>query len=209
MDFVTHSFRHAETILERPDFRPHILELTDAIRSISDEDLIRSFKSHARPAKSISRDINALLKNQLAVGGWAFESAIFQDPEYQDEKRWRLDFAKGKISVEVAFNHGEAIAWNLLKPVLASELNHVKKAIQTEVGVIITATEELKKSGNFDGAVGEYEKFIRYLIPLQDVLTVPLLIIGLRPPESFHVVNERVAGRSVGTIVIGKDRGTR
>jgi hypothetical protein len=204
-----HSFRHAETILERPDFRPDFLELVDAIRSISDENLIESFESHSNPAKSISRDINGLLKNRLTMGGWAFESAIFQDPEYQDEKRWRLDFAKRKISVEVAFNHGEAIAWNLLKPVLASELNHVKKAIQTEVGVIITATEGLKRSGNFDNAVGEYEKFIRYLIPLQDVLTVPLLIIGLRAPESFHIVNERIAGRSVGSIVIHQDRGNR
>ena len=30
-------------------------------------------------------------------------------------RRWRLDFAKESISLEVAFNHGEAIAWNLLK----------------------------------------------------------------------------------------------
>ncbi len=71
-----------------------------------------------------------------------------------------MDFAKEDISIEVAFKHSEAIAWNLIKPVLASELNHVPKAIQTKVGVIISATKTMKKAGGFDSAVGNYEKFL-------------------------------------------------
>ena len=94
---------------------------------------------------------------------------------------------KEKISVEVAFNHGEAIAWNLIKPVLASELNHVAKDIQTSAGIIICATNGMKKAGNFDSAVGSYEKFLRYLLPLQNMLPTPILIIGLDAPDSFHV----------------------
>jgi hypothetical protein len=43
-----------------------------------------------------------------------------QDPNYNDTRVWRLDFARESMSVEVSFNHGEALAWNLLKPVLAS-----------------------------------------------------------------------------------------
>ena len=89
--------------------------------------------------------------------------------------------------MEVSYNHGEALAWNLLKPVLASELNHVTKAIQTELGVLILATQNLKEAGGFDGAIGTYEKAIRYLKPLQSQLTVPLLLIGLEAPESFWV----------------------
>ena len=88
--------------------------------------------------------------------GWREESPIFQDTDYQGDT-WRLDFAKENISIEVAFNHGSVIAWNLLKPVLASELNHVQKAIQTKVGVIICATDGMKTTGGFDGAVGSYE----------------------------------------------------
>ena len=60
----------------------------------------------------------------------------------------------------MAFNHQEATAHNIMKPVLASELNHVQKDIQTELGVIIVATESLKKGGNFDSAIGTFEKFI-------------------------------------------------
>ena len=48
--------------------------------------------------------------------------------------RWYLDFAKEPISIEVAFNSQmrEATAHNLIKPLLASQLNHVEKDIQTD-----------------------------------------------------------------------------
>ena len=102
-----------------------------------------------------------------------------------------IGFAKKNISLEVAFNHGEAIAWNLLKPVLASELNHVQKEAQTSLGVVIMATEDMKSAGGFDSAVGTYEKAIRYLKPLQNQLSCPMVLIGLKAPEHF-VLNMKV-----------------
>ena len=60
----------------------------------------------------------------------------------------------------MAFNHREATAHNLIKPLLASQLNHVEKDIQTEMGVIIAATNALGKAGNFDSSIGRYELFI-------------------------------------------------
>jgi hypothetical protein len=156
--------------------------------------------------KSISIAINGLLKQKMSAAGWLAESAIFQDPYYKEGTRWRLDFSKQisrntsiqtagntapitGIAVEVAFNHGEAIAWNLLKPVLASELNHLAKEtnIGTGIGVIICATEALKNAGGFDGAVGSYEKMLRYLAPMQNQLNTPLLIVGLEAPETFRI----------------------
>lgn len=111
-----------------------------------------------------------------------------------------MDFAKESISVEVAFNHGEAIAWNLIKPVLAGELNHVQKEINTEIGVIICATKELKDNGGFDGAVGEYEKFLTYLNPLRDVLSVPMVIIGLEAPKTFKIEVHTKEGKKQGIV---------
>lgn len=102
----------------------------------------------------------------------------------------------------MAFNHGEATAWNLLKPVLASELNHVEKAIQTQAGVIITCTEALKSEGGFDSAVGTYEKFIDYLKPLGAVLTVPILLIGLDPFDSFRIQHRKLGGKLTGDVVM-------
>ena len=206
MNCAIHSFRHAEVILKEPAFISQYTELIDVITVISDEDIIAKHNSYgiedaSRIPKSISRAINDLLKENFLEKGWASESGIFQDNEYTGDT-WRLDFAKNDISIEVAFNHSTVIAWNLIKPVLASELNHVQKAIQTKIGIVITATNAMKKAGGFDGAIGTYEKFLDYLPPLQNILTVPLLIIGLEKPESFVVEHVQLAPRKkIGKII--------
>ena len=117
----------------------------------------------------------------------------FQDPAFnlKRESTWRLDFAKRAVSIEVAFNHGEATAWNFLKPVLASEKNHIDKAITTEAGMVITATQGMKARGGFDGACGTFENFQKYLSALNPIVTVPILLIGLEPPEAFQIEHLR------------------
>jgi len=200
MKYKIHSFRHAEVILtHEEEFKENWKELLSVIESISDEEIIDYFESAKRKAKSLSESINNILKIKLIDLGWNEESLIFQDDEYSGN-RWRLDFAKHNISLEVAFNHGEAIAWNLIKPVIASELNHVNKEVDTEIGIIICATKSLKTKGGFDGAVGEYEKFLTYLNPLRDLLSVPMVIIGLEAPESFEVEHIKVGNRKEGSI---------
>ena len=189
MRYQIHEHRHALNLFTTDqEFVPLYQEIVDVLDGISDEDVIAEYNAnHRENIKSLSEPINALIRRRLSASGWRAESAIFSDPAYadaRDKKRWRLDFAKEKISVEVAFNHGEAIAWNLIKPVLASELNHVAKDIQTSAGIIICATNGMKKAGNFDSAVGSYEKFLRYLLPLQNMLPTPILIIGLDAPDT-------------------------
>jgi len=200
MEYKLHSFRHGKIILENePTYTTVWNELLQAIQSIKDEDIIHHHENNQRKAKSISESINNLLKDRLVNLGWNEESYIFQDDEYSGN-RWRLDFAKESISVEVAFNHGEAIAWNLIKPVLAGELNHVQKEINTEIGVIICATKELKDNGGFDGAVGEFEKFLTYLNPLRDVLSVPMVLIGLEAPKTFKIEIRTIEGKKQGIV---------
>ena len=70
---------------------------------------------------------------------------------------------------------------------LASELNHVEKAIQTSAGIIITVNNDMKKMGNFDDAIASFEKFKQYLKPLNNILTVPMIIIGIKPPKTFFI----------------------
>ena len=114
---------------------------------------------------------------------------------------FRLDFAKGPVSVEVAFNHGNDAPWNLLKPTLASELNHVEKAIQTDIGIIITATDSMRVAGGFDNAVGTFEKYVDFLRPMGMLLTAPLVIVGLEAPRTFHVEHRADGRRRLGYIV--------
>ena len=192
MDFVQHDHRHALALFRaEPAYAALYGEVVGVVSSIDDASLIDAYESLERGnKKSLSQPVNRLLKERLTALGWQAESAIFSDPQYsgsQDKTRWRLDFAKGEVSLEVAFNHGEAVAWNLIKPVLASELNHVEKQIQTSAGIVICATEAMKSAGNFDRSVGSYEKFLRYLAPLGNILVTPLLILGLEPPATFRI----------------------
>lgn len=188
MRFQTHSHRFGLAIAQENEFIAEWNEIQEVLSSISDEDIMQAHSDFTPNNKSISRAINRLIKDGLERKNWISESAIFNDPNYQQTK-WRLDFAKKLFSVEVAFNHGEATAWNLLKPVLASELNHVSKDAQTQIGVVIMANQAMKDAGGFDSAVGTYEKAIRYLAPLQNQLTVPMILIGLKAPETFNVVH--------------------
>lgn len=204
MEYRMYSHRYAAAILNTDkEFAETWLEVQEVIHSIGEEQIINSFESKGfKRGKSISTTINELLKKAFVAKGWRSESPIFQNPDYTGDT-WRLDFAKENISIEVAFNHGTVIAWNLLKPVLASELNHVQKAIQTKLGIIICATDSLKAAGGFDGAIGTYEKFIEYLPPLNNQLSVPLLLIGLEAPKTFritHAQNPQKPGSKIGFV---------
>ena len=201
MKYQTKPHKEGDIILNEARYFPLYQEILDVIGSISDEDIISLHQTKYAKTMSISKAINHLLRDRFVAKGWLKEASIFQQEGYEKEKMWRLDFAKEAVSIEVGFNHGEAIAWNLMKPVLASELNHVKKAIQTKVAVMICATKNLKTAGAFDGAVGEFEKINRYLIPLDRILTVPMMIIGLEAPETFKVVKKKVGGKNIGEIV--------
>jgi len=205
MNYKHYSFRHAVVIFQEAQFKTQYDEIIEVIESISDKDLIDKHtgfgaKVITETPMSLSKSINHILKERFVAKGWIDESAIFKDGRYKGDN-WRLDFAKDDVSIEVAFNHQGSIAWNLLKPVLASELNHVNKAIQTKIGVVITATNDLRKLGGFDSAIGTFEKFLQYLPILNNVLTVPLLIIGLEPPETFTLKkHQQEARKKIGNI---------
>ena len=149
MKYTMKSHRHAIDILTNVNEYQGLLdEILSSITNLTDERLIKDFEenyvSKGKATKSLSKTINRLLKEELTSKGWEAESFIFGESKYGDHT-WRLDFAKkvvledpdlvgdektdSGISIEVAFNHGGSIAWNLLKPVIASEINHVDKEI--------------------------------------------------------------------------------
>lgn len=197
MNYRIHGYRHADFLFrELEEYACLWGEIEEALAGITDDMIIEEFESEARKAKSISQAINRLVKAELVKRSWEPESYIFADEEYGRAAKgtWRLDFAKGALSVEVAFNHRSDISWNLIKPTLASELNHVQKAIQTSGGVVIAATQAMKEAGGFDSAVGTYEDYVQYLRPLGTMLPAPLVIVGLEPPETFRIAVENGNG---------------
>lgn len=192
-----HSYNNALMLINgSPEMTQRYKELLDVLTEISDDMIIEEFNTKRHQGiKSISDAINTLIDMKLVEKGWDRQSPIFNKPDlYQrGSTRWTLDFScQEGIALEVAFNHGEAVAWNLIKPTLASSINgNIEKRIETNVGIIICATSELKKKGNFDGAIGDYEKFLRYLLPLYAMLSKPLLIIGLEAPEKFEIIEKK------------------
>jgi co-chaperonin GroES (HSP10) len=208
--YIIHSFRNAKIIFEN-DYRYKKLweEIKMVLDGISDQDIINQFESSKREnQKSISDAINILIDKRLVEKKWDRQSPIFNDSEYRPNSKghwWTLDFSKSEISIEVAFNHGEATAWNLIKPVLAGELNHVEKATQTSAGVIITATDSMKRRGNFDGSIGSYEKFCQYLNPLRNILTIPMIIIGLEAPDTFFIDGQTKRIKDISEYIIPKN----
>ena len=198
MEFREYSHRHADAIIKNDkDLRKRYDQFVGALRSISEEELITDFlekkKRHSQKGtsfKSITPSINGILKeSMLDIPGWKAEVDIFNDTTgVIGNTEWRLDFAcDDAFCVEVAFNHGEAIAWNLLKPVLSCELNHVEKAVQGQIGIYVCATDNMKKVANIDSASGSFEKVLRYLPPMMNQLTIPMVIIGLEPFETFKI----------------------
>lgn len=221
MKYRVFSHRHAKQVLENtPEYRLLYQDVQESIDNVTDSRLITHFKDNyetpGKAKKSISESINNLISVELVAAGWRPEARIFRDADFGDGK-WRLDFAKNTsipesdsrpygeltetgLSIEVAFNHSGSIAWNLLKPVLASELNHVEKDIQTSVGIVITATRDLQILGGFDGAIGVFEDYVSHLIPLRDVLTVPILVIGLEAPETFRISHSKRGTTTFGHV---------
>jgi len=197
MNFKCYYHRSSDNHLNDEKFKNDYNEITSVIKSITDNDLIEGFyedKANRSSAVSLSTAINKILKERLVDLNWKPEAALFKNEDYLTDpesnrkyKSWRLDFAKNLISIEVGFNHGEAIAHNMMKPVFASEMNHLEKDIKTELGIIITATHSFKKVGGFDGAVGTYEKHIKYFSAYHNYMPTPIVLIGLLPPKSFRV----------------------
>lgn len=202
MELVLHPHRHADSVLP-PLAEWH--DLLEALQDVTEAEIVdrfhaRNARKRTRGSKSISEALNELIDERMVSRGWDRQAPIFNDPNFR-EAMWRLDFAKGDISVEVAFNHGEACAWNLLKPVLASETNHVLKGRQTRIGVVIAVTEAMKDAGGFDSAVASFEKYIRYLVPLQAALTTPIMLVGLKAPTTFRIQHQTVNGKKEGVVV--------
>jgi hypothetical protein len=76
----------------------------------------------------------------------------------------------------------------------------VEKDIQTSVGIVITATRELQVAGGFDNAIGVFEDYVSHLVPLRDVLTVPILVVGLEAPETFRIEHTKKGTTTYGHV---------
>lgn len=179
MDFVTHDFRHAREILENRDSWS---ELAQAARSITRDAVVQTheaFKSTGRRVPAGAQTaINQLFREQLQPLGWIPEPQLFPAVEH-DLRKWKMDFLKARIGVEVSFNHAEAVPWTFTRLNIAGESEKVLKEHGVDVGVAFFATESLKRWGKMDSAVGTFELAIAWLEMMRPIMPIPILVVGL------------------------------
>ena len=96
--------------------------------------------------------INRVFRNQLLPLGWRSEPRLFAATD-QGLRKWKMDFIKDGIGVEVSFNHAEAIPWTFTRLNIAGESERVVEESRIDVGVAFFAMESLKTWSKMDSAV--------------------------------------------------------
>jgi hypothetical protein len=181
VDYLVYDFRNALVILRS---KASFTELEAALHSIEAQDVIdahqrladeRAQRRSRAPAGGQSA-LNNVINHKLATVGWESQPALFRDRALE---KWKMDFRKEGIGVEVSFNHAEAIPWQFTRLNIAGESERVIDANRIEVGVVVCAAPSLKAWARMDSAVGTFYQFKAWLREMRPILPVPLLLLGL------------------------------
>jgi hypothetical protein len=179
VEFSTHDFRHAREILENRDSWS---ELELAARSITRADILQvheAFETERKRSPAGGQTaINRLFRERLSPSGWIEEPRLFPATE-EALRKWKMDFIKARIGVEVSFNHAEAVPWTFTRLNIAGESDKVLAEHRIDVGVAFFATETLKRWARMDSAVGTFELAKAWLEMMRPIMPIPILVVGL------------------------------
>ena len=178
-----------------------ISEIAEQLLSIDDDEIVSEQEAFTGRTKSISKPLTNILEGRMIHNEWNKEVRIFQsnNKSYQSN-RWSLDFEKDNISLEIAFNHEEGTAWNIIKGYISNKSTKIPKSITTIGSIIITATNDLKRIGGFDSSIGSFEKYQEYMGVLEELLEYPIILIGLEGPDTFLVKHKNVVNKKLAKI---------
>lgn len=156
-------------------------EIDEVIRSIDFEDVQSNYEKE-NVARKVSGKrllvgkqsiINLMFKERFKKCGWEEEFSVFSNPDND----LRIDFWKRRIGVDVAFNHRSFIGGDLLRLQAGAEVKDV-----INVGVYVCPTQNFARivSPHDARSMTNYERVKWYLDNFYAVLTVPILLIGLK-----------------------------
>lgn len=172
------------------------------LKNIKSEEITKSFSS-SHNMKSISRPLSDIISDKLTKNSWISDKPILKFTEELDitrTKRWTLDFYKQEIGLEIAFDHNVGISWNIMKLFITASNTNYKKATNINYGVIITADNQLKSKGGFDGSIGTFEQYIEHSKVYESLSKTPILIIGLCAPDDFWIRHRKMGSKKIGKV---------
>jgi len=169
-----------------PDIYSEILEVLNFEDETELITLTEKWLRNSKTNKSSSPIYNQIIESRFIKLGWLNKPKIFADESYRS---WKLDFGKqNKAAVEVAFNNSSYFPHILAKlEISAEKLHQIEKDIKAEVGILIVASKELKKSQNFDDSCATFKDVIRYLNAYDNMLTRPIVLFAIDAPKVFKI----------------------
>jgi len=182
VEYLFEDFRNARAILQTRDAWAEFditirgivaADILEVQRELADARRIKGQRAHAGGQTAI----NELIDRRIGMlGGWTRQPHLFRGAELE---KWKMDFLKDRIGVEVSFNHAEAIPWQFTRLNIAGESTRVRDEHRIDVGIVVCASPRLKQWARMDSAVGSFDQFSAWLREMRPILPTPLLLMGL------------------------------
>lgn len=126
-----------------------------------------------KPSKGYQSTLNSLFREAFQGRGWEAEKNVFDGPDHD----LAIDFWKREVGVDIAFVHRSFLGGDLLRLQAAAE---VKDIVKTGVYICPMRAFARVVSAADGGSLVSFERAKWYLENFYSVLTVPILLVGIR-----------------------------
>ncbi|MCB0553019.1 MAG: hypothetical protein KDD02_05660 [Phaeodactylibacter sp.] len=198
MEFEIYSYRFSKEIIEHPNYRQAYDELIETI-----QDCPLYFypnKSSTNPNLDVVQQLtNAYFDRRLSVDfGWEYHPDATNIPD----SNLKADFGKSfnELTVHVEVQFGNMARWysDIFKFQTAYSDNLV------DMGVCIVPFNELAR--RIDSNVANFERCLRELPSADMSITLPILLIGIKPGEETVQINVSLSQFENIQQIIGKGK---
>ena len=181
---------NVRSVLQRQDIEPYWTKLYQTINGIQWDDLINLHNhEYAIKSMSMSRAISEQIDTELTAMGAEGDVPIFSTKLVSGrDDRYRIWKKYGPIAIDYSFGHPDGLRWKLNRLATAVMPNKHSMQNQCQIGVLIVATESLRKAAKFD-AKANWETAIEDLDIMGGLLQAPIFVMGLKNPETFTMID--------------------
>jgi hypothetical protein len=203
--------------LEFADHIPEWKQLCQELKGISADEIEGRHLKHKTPKKGAQPALNAVISERLRAAGFdvgpyvfptkklAKDRGLLGDPSgvFPKDGKWpyprlQMDFKKGHLAVEVQFNNAASLEHTVFKLNAAFRDIRVLPEDLMLVGVLVLASTALKRWGNMDSTVQDFESVEKKLELLAASVAVPLIVLGLDGETDWPDVSETFPGTGHG-----------